>query len=64
MKDTQRGQIKAQGTIQGRISSHIADEVHCTERLDEMSHQDADIARIVKLKTAPATRLHLFGLHQ
>ena len=27
MKDTQRGQIKAQGTIQGRISSHIADEV-------------------------------------
>ena len=23
----------------------------------------SDIARIVKLKTAPATRLHLFGLH-
>lgn len=39
MKDTQRGQIKAQGTMQGRISSHIADEVHCTERLDEKSHQ-------------------------
>ena len=35
MKDTQRGQIKSQGTLQGRISSHIADEVHCTERLDE-----------------------------
>ena len=40
MKDTQRGQIKSQGTIQGRISSHIADEVHCTERLDEKSHQE------------------------
>ena len=24
----------------------------------------SDMARIVKLKTAPATRLHLFGLHQ
>lgn len=39
MKDTQRGQIKAQGTIRGKISSHIADEGF-TERLDEKSHQE------------------------
>ena len=60
MKDTQRGQIKAQGTLAVILLMKYTSQKGWTKSPTKRS----DIARIVKLKTAPATRLHLFSLHQ